>query len=63
MTEYIDTIIVGGGQGGLSTSYHLLQKGCEHIILEQADHAAVAWRSRWDSYIDNTKLDDTTPRS
>jgi putative flavoprotein involved in K+ transport len=50
MTEYTDTIIVGGGQGGLSTSDHLLQKGCEHIILEKADHAAVSWRSRWDSF-------------
>jgi len=37
MTEQIDTIIVGGGQGGLSTSYHLKQQGREHVILEQAD--------------------------
>ena len=54
MTEYIDTIIVGGGQGGLSTSYHLTQQGREHIILEQAEQAAEVWRSRWDSFSFNT---------
>ena len=50
MTEHIDTIIVGGGQGGLSTSYHLLRQEREHVILEQADKAAKAWRERWDSF-------------
>ena len=50
MTEQIDTIIVGGGQGGLSTSYHLKQQGREHVILEQSDQSAIAWRNRWDSF-------------
>ena len=50
MNERVDTIIVGGGQGGLSTSYHLTQQGREHIILEQADQAAKVWRTRWDSF-------------
>ncbi|TFH36175.1 MAG: FAD-dependent oxidoreductase, partial [Anaerolineales bacterium] len=50
MTEKIETIVVGGGQGGLSTSYHLTQQGREHVILEQADKAAKAWRERWDSF-------------
>ena len=50
MTEQIDTIVVGGGQGGLSASYHLIQQGREHVILDQADQAAVAWRNRWDSF-------------
>jgi putative flavoprotein involved in K+ transport len=50
MTEQIDTIIVGAGQGGLSTSYYLKQQGREHVILEQADQAASAWRKRWDSF-------------
>jgi len=47
MTEQIDTIIIGAGQGGLSTSYSLTQQGREHIILEQAD----------------TQLDDASPGS
>ncbi len=54
MTEKVDTIIVGGGQGGLSTSYHLKQQGREHVILEQRDQAAEVWRNRWDSFTLNT---------
>jgi putative flavoprotein involved in K+ transport len=50
MVEKIDTIIIGGGQGGLSTSYALKQQGRDHIILEQEDQVAKAWRSRWDSF-------------
>ena len=50
MTEIIDTIIVGGGQGGLATSYHLKLRDHGHIILEQAERAAKAWRERWDSF-------------
>lgn len=49
--EKIETIIVGGGQAGLSTSYYLCQMGHEHLILEQASQAANAWRhDRWDSF-------------
>jgi putative flavoprotein involved in K+ transport len=50
MTEQIETVIVGAGQAGLSTSYNLMQQGREHVILEQADQAASAWRKRWDSF-------------
>ncbi len=50
MTKQVDTIIVGGGQGGLSTSYHLTEQGREHVILEQSDQNAAAWRNRWDSF-------------
>jgi len=50
MREHVETVIVGGGQGGLSTSYHLTQRGLEHVIFEQADQPAAAWRKRWDSF-------------
>jgi putative flavoprotein involved in K+ transport len=50
MITHLDTIIVGGGQGGLSTSYYLKRRGRDHIVLEQADQAAKAWRERWDSF-------------
>src|SRR5918998_60087 len=47
----IDTVIVGGGQAGLATSYYLTQQGREHIVLEQAARAANVWRNeRWDSF-------------
>ena len=51
MNEQIQTIIIGGGQAGLATSYWLRQHQHEHIILEQAAQAANAWRNgRWDSF-------------
>jgi len=50
-TQIIDTIIVGGGQGGLSTSYWLTQQQRPHLVLEQASQAAPVWRDgRWDSF-------------
>ncbi|MHA1991436.1 MAG: FAD-dependent monooxygenase [Candidatus Hodarchaeales archaeon] len=46
----INTIIVGGGQGGLSTS-QLKMKGIEHLILEKAEKPAYSWREqKWDSF-------------
>lgn len=51
MRHTIETVIIGGGQAGLSVSYHLGRAGREHVILEQADRAAHAWRNdRWDSF-------------
>ncbi len=49
--QHIETVIVGGGQAGLATSYYLTEAGREHVVLEQADRAASAWRNgRWDSF-------------
>jgi putative flavoprotein involved in K+ transport len=51
MSEYVDTVIVGGGQAGLAVSYYLTQQGRAHTILEQASQPAEAWRNhRWDSF-------------
>jgi putative flavoprotein involved in K+ transport len=51
MSEYVETVIVGGGQAGLAVSYHLTQLGLAHTILEQASQPAEAWRNhRWDSF-------------
>jgi putative flavoprotein involved in K+ transport len=51
MSEYVETVIVGGGQAGLAVSYHLTQQGRAHTILEQASQPAEAWRNhRWDSF-------------
>jgi len=41
--EYIESIIIGGGQSGLSTSYYLLQEGLEHCIFEKAAQPANVW--------------------
>lgn len=51
MTQKIETVIIGGGQGGLATSYYLAKQGGEHTVLEAADKPAHAWRNdRWDSF-------------
>ncbi|NOT05050.1 MAG: NAD(P)-binding domain-containing protein [Anaerolineales bacterium] len=49
--QHFNTIIIGGGQAGLATSYYLQQHQIEHIVFEQAEQAGNAWRnSRWDSF-------------
>ena len=49
--QHLNTIIIGGGQSGLATSYYLQQQQVEHVVFEQAAQAGNAWRnSRWDSF-------------
>ncbi len=48
--QRFETLIVGGGQAGLATSYYLKQQGREHIVLEKAAQPGHAWRQRWDSF-------------
>ncbi|MBK7456341.1 MAG: NAD(P)-binding domain-containing protein [Anaerolineales bacterium] len=49
--QHLNTIIIGGGQAGLATSYYLQQQQVEHVVFEQAAQAGNAWRnSRWDSF-------------
>jgi putative flavoprotein involved in K+ transport len=46
--ERIETLIIGGGQAGLTMSHMLGQRGCSHLVLEQ-NRIAERWRSeRWD---------------
>jgi cation diffusion facilitator CzcD-associated flavoprotein CzcO len=55
VTDYVDTVIVGGGQAGLAVSYYLSQQGRAHVVLEQSERASNAWRNhRWDSFVLNT---------
>ena len=50
----IDAIVLGAGQAGLATSYHLKQLGVEHVVLEK-DRPGSTWLTqRWDSFMLNT---------
>ena len=49
----MNTIIIGGGQAGITLSYFLQQRGVEHLVLER-DRAFSAWHNCWDSFRLNT---------
>jgi putative flavoprotein involved in K+ transport len=48
-TEHFDTIVIGGGQAGLATSYYLKQQGRDFVILDANQQIGDAWQKRWDS--------------
>jgi len=55
MTTHVNTVVIGAGQAGLAVSYHLTQQARDHLVLEQSDGPADAWRNhRWDSFALNT---------
>ena len=47
--ERISTIVIGGGQAGLSVGYHLARLGVPFVILEANERVGDNWRARWDS--------------
>ncbi len=47
--ETFDTVIVGGGQAGLATGYHLARQGRSFVILDANERIGDPWRQRWDS--------------
>ncbi len=48
-SEYVETIIIGGGQSGLSIGYQLAQRGLPYLILDAGERVGDSWRNRWDS--------------
>ena len=47
--ERFDTIVIGGGQAGLSVGYHLRRLGRPFVILDAGERVGDSWRTRWDS--------------
>jgi putative flavoprotein involved in K+ transport len=47
--ERFETVIVGGGQAGLATGYHLARRGRPFVILDAGRRVGDPWRGRWDS--------------
>jgi cation diffusion facilitator CzcD-associated flavoprotein CzcO len=45
----LDSVVIGAGQAGLSTSYHLARRGVEHVVLDGDDRPGGAWQHRWDA--------------
>jgi putative flavoprotein involved in K+ transport len=48
-TTDIDTVIIGAGQAGLSTGYHLQKRGIPFVILDAGTRIGDNWRRQWDS--------------
>jgi putative flavoprotein involved in K+ transport len=47
--ERVETVIIGGGQAGLVTGYHLRRRERPFVILDANERIGDAWRQRWDS--------------
>jgi putative flavoprotein involved in K+ transport len=47
--EYVQTLVIGGGQAGLAVGYHLARRGLPFLILDAHERVGDAWRKRWDS--------------
>ncbi len=46
---HVPTVVIGGGQAGLTIGYHLRRLGEQFVILDAAAQTGDAWRHRWDS--------------
>ncbi|GAA4265890.1 MSMEG_0569 family flavin-dependent oxidoreductase [Frondihabitans peucedani] len=48
--SHVEVVVVGGGQAGLSISWHLGRRGIDHVVLER-DTIAHDWADRrWDEF-------------
>lgn len=49
----IDILVIGGGQAGLSSAYHLHQMGLQggkgYLVLDKSPQPGGAWQFRWPS--------------
>ena len=56
LPERVDTVVVGGGQAGVTMSWYLHQAGREHVVLDRSEERRVGkectiqCRSRWSPY-------------
>jgi putative flavoprotein involved in K+ transport len=48
-TERVGTLVIGGGQSGLSVGYHLARRGVPFLIVDGSERVGDVWRRRWDS--------------
>jgi putative flavoprotein involved in K+ transport len=48
-SQFLDAVVIGGGQAGLSVGYHLARRSASFVILEARERVGDQWRERWDS--------------
>ena len=49
--QHIDTIVIGGGQTGLTVGHELAKRGRDFVILDASERVGDGWRKRWDSLL------------
>lgn len=49
MNTFVETIVIGAGQAGLATAYHLTRHGHECLVLDSNTRVGDNWRQQWDS--------------
>jgi putative flavoprotein involved in K+ transport len=47
--ESVETLIIGGGQSGLASAYHLRKRGLDALVLDESERVGDSWRRRWPS--------------
>ena len=50
-SEYVETLVIGGGQAGLAVGHELKKRGRPFLILDAHPRVGEAWRRRWDSLL------------
>lgn len=45
----VETVVIGAGQAGLATGYHLARRGRQFVILDAGERVGDNWRCHWDS--------------
>jgi len=47
--EHVETLVIGGGQAGLSVGYHLARRGLPFLVVDANERVGDSWRHRWGS--------------
>src|SRR5215475_12240069 len=47
--QYIPTLVIGAGQAGLATGYHLRRRGQPSLIVDANPRIGDNWRQQWDT--------------
>ncbi|HWB88648.1 MAG TPA: NAD(P)/FAD-dependent oxidoreductase [Acidimicrobiia bacterium] len=51
MSNRYDTIVIGGGQTGLTVGHELAERGQRFLIIDASERIGDTWRRRWDSLV------------
>ncbi|GAA4670169.1 flavin-containing monooxygenase [Phytohabitans rumicis] len=48
-SQHVETLIIGAGQAGLSTGYHLKRRGRSFLVVDGNQRIGDNWRQQWDT--------------